>query len=389
MNIIYVTNAYHPIIGGVEKCVGYIAHEIKNKGHHIEVVTSRNPPSLLKFEIIDSIPVHRLPFYLYRDSLKSAIVTLLGNPYSSIVFLAIVLKLRPCIVHVQFIYHNAFFIEILRPILNLFHIPVVVTLHGGDAPNISSYYKQNNPSESKILDWTARRLLNNADLVTAVSGRLKNETLEKLPMLKKDIIVIPNGFDPRKFIYKINSEENKIILSIGRLDYQKGFDILLISFEKVSKDYPEWQLFIAGDGQLKDYLKNLANQLKISDRVKFLGMLSTEDLIQQIHESSFVVSASRYEGLSLAALEVLACGKAFISTDVQGADEIIKRNVTGIIIPKENPKEMENAMRLLINNRVLRTELGRNAAIYIGENFTWERTVEKYLALYDDLISKT
>ena len=181
MNVLFVTNAYHPIVGGVEKVAARLALELKKLDCEVEIVTARNPLSLIPREIIDGIPVYRLPYYIYRDSLKSAVATLVGMPIACAYLLMMAMKRKPCIVHVHFIYHNAVCVELIRGILKNQGIPLVVTFHGGDAPNIPATYAEMNPSESKILDWAAMRLIKGADALTAVSNSLKQAIVSKIP----------------------------------------------------------------------------------------------------------------------------------------------------------------------------------------------------------------
>ena len=98
-------------------------------------------------------------------------------------------------------------------------------------------FAEQNPSESRILDWAAMRLIKGADALTAVSNSLKQAIVSKIPDGKGDIQVIHNGVDTDLFVPAENVEERKVILSIGRLVYQKGFDILFHSFYALARSF--------------------------------------------------------------------------------------------------------------------------------------------------------
>ena len=386
MNVLFVTNAYHPIVGGVEKAAARLASELKKLDCEVEIVTARNPFSLPPKEIIDGVPVYRLPYYVYRDSLKSAIATLIGMPIACGYLLRMAVKRKPCIVHVHFIYHNAVCVELIRGVLKKQGIPIVVTFHGGDAPNIPVVYSEKNPSESKILDWAAARLINGADALTAVSNSLKQSVVSKIPEGKGDIQVIHNGVDTDLFVPGEKVKERKAILSIGRLSYAKGFDILFHSFYELAGKFPGWELRVAGDGELRASLENLVKSLNLQERVHFLGMLQTEDLIEEIHSAAFIASASRWEGFSLGALEGLSCGKPLVTTDVEGSEEMVIEGITGRIVPKEDPAALTEAMRNLMEKPETRQEMGRQARRFMLEHYTWDKVANKYLDLYSTLI---
>ncbi len=388
MNVLFVTNAYHPIVGGVEKVAAHLSAELKKLDCEVEIVTARNPLSLQPKEIIDGIPVHRLPYYIYRDSLKSAIATLVGMPIACAYLLRMAVKRKPCIVHVHFIYHNAVCVELIRENLKKQGIPLVVTFHGGDAPNIPASYAEKNPSESKILNWAAMHLIKGADALTAVSNSLKKGIVSRILDKNKAIQVIHNGVDTSLFVPGEKVEERKTILSIGRLSYAKGFDILFHSFYELAVEFPGWELRVAGDGELRVSLENLVKSLNLQGRVHFLGMLQTKDLIEEIHSAAFIASASRWEGFSLAALESLSCGKPLVTTDVEGSAEMVIEGITGRIIPRENPVALTEAMRCLMVQPETLQEMGRQARRFILENYTWDKIANKYLDLYSTLIGK-
>jgi glycosyltransferase involved in cell wall biosynthesis len=386
MKIIFVMNAFHPIVGGVERAALQLARTLMSIECNVEVVTARNPLSLPGREVIDGIPVFRFPYYVYRDSFRSALASLIGMPLACLQLLVMAINRRPCIVHVHFLYHNAVCVAMIRGILARYGIPVVVTFHGGDAPNIPTSYLQNHRSESRILNWAALHLLHYANAMTAVSEARRSAIFDSIQDRTWPIEVIHNGVDTSLFAPLPSGLKNKAILAIGRLSYAKGYDILLEAFSGISARYPEWQLRIAGDGEERDSLEHLAKSLKIQERVNFLGMLTTRDLIAEINSSAFVVSTSRWEGFSLAALEAMACGRALITTDVPGAREMIINNVNGFIVSREDREELTSGIEILINEPLIREEMGKAARRHIVANFTWDKIAIQYKKLYETLL---
>ena len=147
---------------------------------------------------------------------------------------------------------------------------------------------------------------------------------------KKDLnmtkIYNPIGIIP-KVQYNYN---NKIIISVGRYDYQKGFENLIKAFKLVSNEYPEWNLKIIGDGPLRIEYENLIKKMQLSEKVELLH--SSKNIENILCKSSIFVMTSRFEGYANALVEALACGIPSISYNwLTGVDEILNDN-NGIIV---------------------------------------------------------
>ena len=153
---------------------------------------------------------------------------------------------------------------------------------------------------------------------------------------KKDLnmtkIYNPIGIIP-KVQYNYN---NKIIISVGRYDYQKGFENLIKAFKLVSNEYPEWNLKIIGDGPLKIEYENLIKKMQLSEKVELLH--SSKNIENILCKSSIFVMTSRFEGYANALVEALACGIPSISYNwLTGVDEILNDN-NGIIVELKDRK---------------------------------------------------
>ena len=136
----------------------------------------------------------------------------------------------------------------------------------------------------------------------------------------------PIGIKPKvQYNYK-----NKIITSVGRYDYQKGFENLIKAFKLVSNEYPEWNLKIIGDGPLRIEYENLIKKMQLSEKVELLH--SSKNIENILCKSSIFVMTSRFEGYANALVEALACGIPSISYNwLTGVDEILNDN-NGIIV---------------------------------------------------------
>lgn len=173
------------------------------------------------------------------------------------------------------------------------------------------------------------------------------------------------------------------LVTAGRLEKQKNQKLLIKAFDIVSKKYPSLELKIYGEGSLKNNLQSLIENYNLSDKVKLCGNVS--DLHKRISESTAFILTSEYEGLSNALIEAMMLGLPCITTDYSGADEIIKDNINGIIVPRNNIYSLSKAIISLLENEELRENFSKNS-LEMAKNYKkeiilkeWEKVIEKII----------
>ncbi|HXH99790.1 MAG TPA: glycosyltransferase family 4 protein [Sphingobacteriaceae bacterium] len=157
----------------------------------------------------------------------------------------------------------------------------------------------------------------------------------------------------------------KVIISAGRLSHQKGFDLLLGAFAKVSKTYPDWRLVIYGEGEERAKLEDRARKLEITKLVELPG--ETEMLAEKFSTAAFFVMSSRYEGFPMTLLEAMQAGLACISFNCSGPDEIIDHNTNGILVEQGDVQKLAEAVTKLIADEEKRKQIAENARRKIME----------------------
>jgi glycosyltransferase involved in cell wall biosynthesis len=196
--------------------------------------------------------------------------------------------------------------------------------------------------------------------------------------------VIPNPIEPLPAFTPERSEKEKAfrwIVGMGRLDQQKGFDLLLRAFAEVAANHPQWRLKILGDGPLKEQLAAQALALGLSDRVEFAGALS--DPFSVLRVADLFVFSSRYEGFGNALCEAMACGLASISFDCpSGPADIIRHDVDGLLVSPENVPELAAAMARLMGDPQERSRLASRAPEVVSRF-----SLERILGLWDEVFA--
>lgn len=174
-------------------------------------------------------------------------------------------------------------------------------------------------------------------------------------------IIIPNPVYPLDYI-NIPDEYKQLkkISSVGRLVDSKGFDILIKAFSLIHLNFPDYKLYIYGEGNELSNLLKLVNKLSLNDFIVFAG--NVNDVNKNIYDSALFVLPSRDEGMPNALMEAMACGLPCISTDCEmGPRELINNNENGILVPVDQEKELANAIKMVLLNKNFSQELGENA----------------------------
>lgn len=152
-------------------------------------------------------------------------------------------------------------------------------------------------------------------------------------------------------------ERKKKVIAIGRLDAQKGFDLLVEAWSKVNENFPDWQLEIYGKGEWEDKLKKLINDRNLNNVVFLRGV--TNDVSSVFLSSSIFVLSSRYEGFPMVLLESLFYETPIVSFDCKtGPSEIIINNDCGILVPESDVNLLAEGINNLITNESLRLKMG-------------------------------
>ncbi|SNT12607.1 Glycosyltransferase involved in cell wall bisynthesis [Ekhidna lutea] len=287
----------------------------------------RSPLKALKkypFEDIqlkDNLGVYFTPAFTWTRRFKKGNITGIIRANRKSLERFIVDHGKPDVISVHAAYPGAI---IGKALSQEFNIPFVVTAHMSPFP-FAEFIKN---GEIKRL---IREPLLQADALIATSQSLRNK-MKSFGL--SNIHVLPNPVDTNYFSPSGRSASSKtIILSIGRMEDQKGIDMLLWAFSKLSHN--DIELRIGGGGtQLRSYQK-LAMSLGISDSVTWLGSLSKSEVLSEMQSCSFFALASRHETFGIVLVEAMACGKPVLSTKCGGPEEIVAENVGLLCEPNE------------------------------------------------------
>lgn len=224
-------------------------------------------------------------------------------------------------------------------------------------------------------EWLRKLLYKKAAGIIAQTEFAKKELFTKTR--SKNIKVIPN---PVNTIHKLNCQERKRIVTVGRLSKEKGHRYLIEAFSNVTDI--SWELSLVGDGDERESLELMVKHLSLSDRVIFHGHLI--DFSIQLSEAKIFVLPSLKEGFPNSLIEAMSVPLACISSNcIAGPGEIIKEGVNGLLVEPGNVGALVFALNKLIENQELMESLA-SEAFKIRETLAFDKIAQ----LYSDFIFK-
>ena len=254
---------------------------------------------------------------------------------------------------------------------------------------------KNYPIERRwmIAENIASRLV---DKVVAVSQHTREELLHYEGLPPNKVTVIHNGINQRPPIGIAGTAALRrefgigpgqfVVGTVGRLEQQKGLDLLLASVPAVAAAHPDVRFMIVGGGALEAELKEQARALRILDRVIFTGWRA--DAVALIEMFDCFVQTSNYEGLPMVLLEAMSLAKPIIACSVGGVPEVVEHEQTGLTVNSRDAAEFARVVLRLIGDSEMTMRFGRLARARYEESFTAQAMASRYQQLYEQFLDQ-
>lgn len=359
MRITIVTNAFG--CGGSERVVALWCKGFTDRGHQVTVLNMSHPDNMRFFPLPPSVEVISLDM---MQTSKNGFEAVSATFRRLTKMRRIIPRTRPDRVITLYPQLNVLSIVALCGT----GIPVFVSEHND--PNLCA----NGEIWETLRPWAYRW----AAKVVSVSQGV-DRALSYLPAHKRCVI-----FNP--VVAQINdaplpaiagSDPNRPwIVSMGRLSYQKGYDLLIPAFAQLADRYPDWQLIILGEGADREKLEALRDGLGLKTRILMPGAI--QSIAPVLHKAEFFVMASRFEGFPMAHLEALSSGLPVVVTDCEsGPREIIRHEVDGLLVKTEDVEALTEGMNKLMENPALRHQFSQRAP-EILDRFGMEKVMDDW-----------
>jgi glycosyltransferase involved in cell wall biosynthesis len=237
------------------------------------------------------------------------------------------------------------------------------------------------PARVRRQAWLNHLTLSRLDAHIALSpsqARLIEEMARLPPGSMK---IIHNGIADFRVDAEPRPVDGPIVGSVGRLSPEKGFDLLL----RALKQIPGLTAVIAGRGAEREQLERLADELGVANRVVMPGFVPDARTWMAMYDVFAV--PSRSEGMPLALIEAMLASRPVVVTAIGGMPDVVVDGETGLVVPPEDPDALAEALRTLFAEDGTRVAMGTGGRARAREEFSFERMVDSYEALYEDLVS--
>ena len=391
MKILMLTWEYPPrIVGGIARVVNDLSKRLIKDGHEVTVVTYRDSADVPEYENDKGVNVYRVDNYMiHPNNFIDWIMQLNFNMLSKAT--EIINKEGEFdVIHA----HDWLVTYAAKSLKNAYDIPIVATIHATEAGRNSGIHDET----QRYINDTEWLLTYEATEVIVNSNYMKNEIQRLFGLPFDKINVIPNGINLSNFTgierdydfrrqYAMDNE--KIILYVGRLVYEKGVQHLIAAMPKILSNYHDAKLIIAGRGGMMDELRAEASNLGLNDKIYFTGYLNSKQVQKMYKCADVAVFPSTYEPFGIVALEAMLAGVPTVVSDVGGLDEIVTHGVDGMKSYAGNANSIADSVTALLYDHQLATNVSKKAKQKVKDQFNWEKIAQDTHFTYEKAICQT
>ena len=390
MKILMLTWEYPPrIVGGIARVVHDLSKRLIKDGHDVTVVTYRDGDTPY-YEDDKGVKVYRVDNYMIRPN--NFIDWILQLNFNMVAKASEIIAKEGNfdVIHA----HDWLVANSAKTLKHAYGIPVVSTIHATESGRNSGVHDET----QRYINDTEWMLTYESTEVIVNSNYMKGhiQGLFGLPFDK--INVIPNGINLNNFTgverdYEFRrqyaADNEKIILYMGRLVYEKGIQHLISAMPKILNGYHDAKLLIAGKGGMIDDLRAQVEHMGIGNKVYFTGYLNAKQ-VQKIYKCADVaVFPSTYEPFGIVALEAMLAGVPTVVSDTGGLNEIIEHGVTGMKSYTGNANSIADSILTLLYDQQLCSIVSKNAKAKVKQEYNWNKIAQDTHFTYQKAICQT
>ena len=255
--------------------------------------------------------------------------------------------------------------------------PYVLSVWGSDIYDF--------PKKSIIHRCLIKYNLKKADYIFSTGNEMRKEILK---YVDKDVTLTPFGIDT-DFFDGVKKEHEGVVLGITKsLEKVYGIDVLLRAFSKLIIKYDFLTLKIAGKGTQRASLEKLCDQLKIKDKVTFVGFLCKAELVEFYRNIDIAVFPSRQESFGVAALEAQASKVPVVTSEAPGFKDTVINGKTGLFSKIDDINNIQEKLEELIKDEQKRKEMGEEGRRFVLENFKLVNNFKVIEEIFESVVNK-
>ena len=390
MKILMLTWEYPPrVVGGIARVVYDLSKTLLKDGHDVTVVTYREGDAPY-FEDDKGVKVYRVDNYMINpNNFIDWIMQLNFNLVAKANEL-IAKEGNFDVIHA----HDWLVAYAAKTLKNSFNIPIVATIHATESGRNSGIHDET----QRYINDTEWMLTYEASEVIVNSNYMKNELQRLFGLPYEKINVVPNGVNLNlfngverdyNFRRRFAMDNEKIILFMGRLVYEKGIQHLIAAMPKILNGYHDSKLIICGKGGMLDELKAEANALGLGQKVYFAGYMNGKDVQRMYKAADIAVFPSTYEPFGIVALEAMLSENPVVVSDIGGLNEIVQHRENGMKTYCGNPNSIADSILELLYDHKLCSDITRKAKNKVRNEYNWSKIAQDTHFTYQKAICQS
>ncbi len=378
--------------GGIAAHVAGLATALAQAGHDVVVLTVADRPAELEARPPDQVRVLRtlvdLPWLppseaVTRIASANHAITKLGSRFAD-ELQGELDGWRPDIVHG----HDWQLGWAADSLAHRYDVPFVLTMHGTERVRHGGQLPLGHPTDINSIEWW---LAFQADRLISPTRFIVEQLITGFELAEEHVVHIPNGIDPEQW-RPTNTPRvptgprPPLVVSWGRVQYEKGFQVLARAMHELRGRVPEVTSVIAGRGSYLPELQTQVDVEGVSDIVELPGFLTDAELRHLVHRAGCVVIPSLYEPFGIVALEALAAGAPLIVARTGGLAELVTGTNAGVTFEPGNPDDLADAMEQVLTNHDLATILVANARDLVEHKYAWAAIARTTADVYNEVL---
>jgi 1,4-alpha-glucan branching enzyme len=376
------------IIGGISPHVYYLSKSLAKNGVKVYVITC-DFPGAPQHETVEGVEVFRIDSYKNPSPDFATWVYLMNvNMQKEAAALLNSIDERVDVLHA----HDWLVADAGIGLKHVFRKPLLTTMHSTEIGRRNGIHFD----YERMIHETEAWLTYEAWRVICCSDYMVSHVRWAFGLPEDKLVMVPNGVDAEaysknddlsSFRGKFALPEEKIVLFVGRLVYEKGVHVLVNAIPKVSEKVNA-KFIIVGNGYMKEQLSNIVKNMGFAHKVMFTGFVD-DDTLRKLQKCADVsVVPSLFEPFGIVALEAMAAKSPVVVSNTGGLSEIVEHDVTGVKVYPENPDSLAWGITKVLLNDAYANDLRNNAYKKIQEKYNWNKIAQLTKTVYEAILNQ-